>query len=152
MERYRTPFVGKSSPVNFWWGSFDLATARFSGRKAPPRKWPTRWMTLAADQEEALAGFWPGNARLPEPTFVAYTAPEPPGCRVAAIRPDAAFFHPELAEFVLPYDKVREADDPEQVILDFFNSTYESGASLAGWDRAALERLDPFPKRASVSR
>jgi hypothetical protein len=143
LERYRTPFVGKSSPVQFWWGSFDLATTRFSGRPAPPREWPTRWMALGADQEQNLAGFWPGNDKLPEPAFVAYTYPEPPGCRIAPIRPDAAFFHPELAEFVLPYEKVRQEPDPDQLILDFFRSTYEIGANLAGWDRAALERTPP---------
>jgi hypothetical protein len=149
MERYRTTFVGKSSPVQFWWGSFDLATTRFSGRAAPARQWPTRWMALAADREQALAGFWPGNTRLPEPAFVAYTAPEPPGCRTAAIRPDAAFFHPELAEFILPYARIRDAEDPEQVILDFYTSTYDSGVTLAGWDRASLERPDPFATPAS---
>jgi hypothetical protein len=151
MERYRTPFVGKSSPVLFFWGSFDLATTRFSGRAAPVRQWPTRWMALAAEREQALAGFWPGNARLPEPAFVAYTAPEPPGCRTAPIRGDAAFFHPELAEFVLPYHKIRQDEDPEQTILDFYNSAFEIGATLAGWDRAALERPDPFAKRVSAS-
>ena len=145
LERYRTPFVGKSSPVHFWWGSFDLATARFSGRPAPPREWPTRWMALGAEQEQALAGFWPGNERLAEPAFVAYTYPEPPGCRTAAIQPDAAYFHPELAEFILPYEKVRLAPDPDRLILDFYRSTYEIGATLAGWDRQALERPDPRP-------
>jgi len=143
LEQYRTPFVGKSSPVHFWWGSFDLATTRYSGRPAPPRDWPTRWMALGAQQEQSLAGFWPGNERLPEPTFVAYTYPEPPGCRTAAIHPDAAFFHPELAEFVLPYQEVREAADPDAAILDFYRSTYDIGATLAGWDRTALERPDP---------
>jgi len=140
LERYRSPFVGKSSPVQFWWGSFDLATTRFSGRPAPPREWPARWMALGADQEQNLAGFWPGNDKLPEPAFVAYTYPEPPGCRIAPISPEAAFFHPELAEFVLPYEKVRLEPDPDQMILDFFRSTYEIGANLAGWDRTALER------------
>ena len=143
LERYRTPFVGKSSPVQFWWGSFDLATARFSGRPAPRRAWPARWMALGADHEQALAGFWPGNNKLPEPAFVAYMYPEPPGCRTASISPDAAFFHPELAEFILPYEKVRLAANPDQLILDFYRSTYEVGATLAGWDRAALERADP---------
>jgi hypothetical protein len=145
LERYRTPFVGKSSPVQFFWGSFDLATTRFSGRPAPPRDWPARWMALGADHEQALAGFWPGNDRLPEPAFVAYTYPEPPGCRTARIFPEAAFFHPELAEFILPYENVRLADDPDQVILDFYRSTYEIGATLAGWDRPALERADDAP-------
>jgi hypothetical protein len=142
LERYRTPFVGKSSPVQFWWGSFDISTTRFSGRPAPARAWPTRWMALGGDQEHAASGFWPGNDKLPEPAFVAYTYPEPPGCRTAAILPDAAFFHPELAEFILPYEKVRLAADPDQMILDFYRSTYEIGATLAGWDRAALERAD----------
>jgi Family of unknown function (DUF5996) len=142
LERYRTPFVGKSSPVQFWWGSFDLATTRFSGRSAPPRQWPARWMALGADHEQALAGFWPGNAKVSEPAFVAYTYPEPPGCRTASIYPEAAFFHPDLAEFILPYEKVRLADNPDQVILDFYRSTYEIGATLAGWDRATLERAD----------
>ena len=140
MERYRTPFVGKSTPVQFWWGSFDLATSRFSGRPAPQREWPTRWMALAADQEYALSGFWPGNERLQEPAFVAYIYPEPEGCRAASILPDAAYFHPELAEFILPYAQVRSAPDPDQAILEFYRSAYDIGASLAGWDRAALER------------
>jgi hypothetical protein len=143
LEQYRTPFVGKSSPVHFWWGSFDLATTRYSGRPAPQRQWPTRWMALGAEQEQHLAGFWPGNERLPEPAFVAYTYPEPPGCRVAPIQPDQAYFHPELAEFVLPYERVRQASDPDEVILDFYRNTYEIGAALGGWDRAALERPDP---------
>ena len=142
LEQYRTPFIGKSSPVQFWWGSFDLATTRFSGRPAPLRAWPARWMARGATHEQAQAGFWPGNERLPEPAFVAYTYPEPPGCRTAAIHPDAAFFHPELAEFILPYDKVRVAADPDQMILDFYRSAYEIGATLAGWDRAALEMGD----------
>ena len=140
LEKYRTPFVGKSSPVQFWWGSFDLATTRFSGRPAPHRNWPARWMARGAEQEQALAGFWPGNPRHPDPAFVAYTFPEPPGCRTAAVQPDAAFFHPELSEFVLPYEKVRQSDNPDEVVLDFYRSTYEIGATLAGWDRAALER------------
>jgi hypothetical protein len=143
LEQFRTPFIGKSSQVQFWWGSFDLAMTRFSGRPAPPREWPARWMALGGGHEQALAGFWPGNAKLPEPAFVAYTFPEPPGCRVASISPDTAFFHPELAEFILPYAKVRLTDDPEHTILDFYRSTYEIGARLAGWDRAALERPDP---------
>jgi hypothetical protein len=139
LERYRTPFIGKSSPVQFWWGSFDLATNRYSGRPAAARDWPTRWMARAAEQEQALAGFWPGNSRLPEPALVAYTFPEPPGFRTAAIQPDVAYFHPELAEFVLPYERVRQLADPDQTMLDFYRSTYEAGATLAGWDRASLE-------------
>ncbi|MBV9893085.1 MAG: hypothetical protein JO020_02835 [Chloroflexi bacterium] len=153
LERYRTTFVGKSSPPQFWWGSFDLSSNRYSGKPAPAREWPARWMALAAQDEQALAGFWPGNERVPEPAFVAYFAPEPPGCRTAPIQPDAAYFHPELAEFVLPYTRAREAPDPEQLILDFYQSTYDVNATLAGWDRASLERADPMPRKpTTVSR
>jgi hypothetical protein len=143
LQAYRTPFVGKSSPVLFWWGSFDLAATRFSGRPAPEREWPARWMALGADQEQAAAGFWPGNGKLHEPAFFAYTYPEPPGCREATIQPDAAIYHPDLSEFILPYDKVRTSPSPDQVILDFFRSTYEVTADLAAWDRTALERTPP---------
>jgi hypothetical protein len=140
MQQYRTTFVGKSSPVQFWWGSFDLAEARFTGRPAPEREWPARWMALAADQEDHAVGFWPGNGKLQEPAFYAYTNPEPPGCRGAAIQPNAAYYHPDLSEFILPYEAVRQSPSPDQLILDFFRSTYEVGATLGGWDRAALER------------
>lgn len=142
LQQYRTPFVGKSSPVHFWWGSFDLATTRYSGRPAPPREWPARWMAVAGKYEQALAGFWPGNDRFTGAAFVAYTYPEPPGCREGVIQPDAAYFHPELAEFILPYERVRVADDPDQLILEFYRSTYELNATLAGWNRAALEQSD----------
>jgi len=147
LQTYRTPFVGKSSPVLFWWGSFDLSETRFSGRPAPKREWPARWMALGADQEQAAAGFWPGSGKLHEPAFFAYTYPEPPGCQEATIQPDAAIYHPDLSEFILPYDKVRLSPSPDQMILDFFQSTYEVGATLAGWDRATLERPDPLPHR-----
>jgi hypothetical protein len=147
LQAYRTPFVGKSSPVLFWWGTFDLAETRFSGRPAPEREWPARWMALGADQEQASAGFWPGSGKVHEPAFFAYTYPEPPGCREAAIQPDAAYYHLDLSEFILPYDQVRVSPSPDQMILDFFQSTYEVGATLAGWDRAALERPDPLPHR-----
>jgi hypothetical protein len=144
LQQYRTPFVGKSSPVLFWWGSFDLSETRFSGRPAPEREWPTRWMALGGDQEQAAAGFWPGSGMVHEPAFFAYTYPEPPGCRVAAIKPEAAIYHPDVSEFVLPYEAVRQSSDPDRMVLDFFQSTYEVGATLAGWDRAALERPNPL--------
>jgi hypothetical protein len=147
LQRYRTPFVGKSSPVLFWWGSFDLSETRFSGRPAPERQWPSRWMRLGAVQEQAFAGFWPGSGKVQTPAFFAYTYPEPPGCRDAAIQPDSAFYHPDLSEFILPYDEVRLSPSPAKVILSFFNSAYEVGARLAGWDRAALERPDPLTHR-----
>ena len=142
LQRFRIPFVGKSSPVLFWWGSFDLAETRFSGRPAPERQWPTRWMALGADQEGYAAGFWPGSGKVHEPAFFAYTYPEPPGCREAAIQPDGAYFHLDLSEFILPYEEVRKSRSPDQLVLDFFRSTYEVGATLGGWDRAALERPD----------
>ena len=152
LQRYRTPFVGKSSPVLFWWGSFDLSEVRFSGRPAPERKWPARWMALGADQEEASAGFWPGSGKLQEPAFFAYTYPEPPGCRDALIHPDPAFFHADVGEFILRYDDVRRATAPDEMILDFFQSAYEAAANLAGWDRAALERPDPRSHRTGEKR
>ena len=152
LQQYRTPFVGKSSPVLFWWGSFDLSEARFSGRPAPQREWPTRWMALGADQEEAAAGFWPGNRKLAQPAFFAYTYPEPPGYREATIRPDAASYHLDLREFILPYEEVRKSPSPDQRILDFFQSAYEIGATLAGWDRAALERPDPLRHQKGARR
>jgi hypothetical protein len=104
-------------------------------------------MALGGDQEQASAGFWPGSGKVLAPAFFAYTYPEPPGCRDATIRPDAAFYHPDLSEFILPYDEVRRSPSPDQLILDFFQSTYEVGATLAGWNRAALERPDPLPHR-----
>jgi hypothetical protein len=142
LQRYRSPFAGKSSPSLFWWGSFDLAVSRFSGRPAPPRDWPTRWMALSAGHEYANAGFWPGSSRLPTPAFYAYTYPEPPGIREAVVRPKTAYFDADMGEFILRYDDIRQAASPDSLILDFFDSTYEAGAILGGWDRAALER--PF--------
>jgi hypothetical protein len=133
--------------VLFWWGSFDLSESRFSGRPAPEREWPTRWMALGADQEQACAGFWPGSGKIQAPALFAYTYPEPPGCREAAIQPDAAFYHPDVSEFILPYEEVRRSPSPDQMILSFFESAFEVGTTLAGWDRAALERPDPLPHR-----
>jgi hypothetical protein len=144
LQAYRTSFVGKSSPVLFFWGSFDLAETRFSGRLAPEREWPTRWMALGADQEQASAGFWPGNPKFAAPAFFAYTFPEPPGCATAAIEPSAAMYQPDLSEYILPYDEVRAEPDADRLILDFYRSAYDAGTSLAGWDRAALERPDPL--------
>jgi len=152
LETYRTPFVGKSSPVLFWWGTFDLCETRFSGRPAPPREWPARWMALAADQEAATCGFWPGNVKLHAPAFFAYTFPEPPGCREAVIQPDAASYHLDLSEFILPYEAVRTSPNPDQMLLDFFQSTYTVGANLGGWDRTALERPDPLAHRNGARR
>ncbi len=145
LEKYRSSFVGKSSPIQFWWGSFDLCETRFSGRLAPEREWPkgSRWMRFAQDQEHATSGFWPGSGTIHEPAFYAYTYPETPGFRSMVVRPDPAFWDPALGVFILRYEDVRRAAAPEQMILEFFESTYEAGATLAQWDRAALERRAP---------
>jgi len=135
----RCRFIGKSSPVHFFWGAFDLAATRFSGRVAPPREGPA-FMREAYSHEVISHGFWPGGPPLLEPTFYAYAVPEPAGFKSAPVRPDAAFYHGALGEFVLPYDAMRRSDDPERALRAFVDSTYQSAATLGGWDRAALER------------
>ena len=135
-------FVGKSSPVHFFWGAFDLAVTRFSGKLAPPREGPA-FMREAYSHEVISHGFWPGGGPLPEPVFYSYAVPEPPGFKEARVRPEGAYYHRELGEFILPYEAVRAADSPEQAILAFVDSSYDSAATLAGWDRAALDRARP---------
>ena len=135
----RCSFVGKCSPTHFFWGSFDLAVTRFSGRLAPLREGPS-FMRDAYSHEVISHGFWPGSGAVLEPAFYAYAAPEPDGLKNARVRPDAAFYHPELNELILPYEAVRLADSPEMAIREFVESTYEQAADLARWDRAALER------------
>ena len=141
---FRAGFVGKSSPSHFFWGAFDLAVTRFSGRPAPPHPggYPNvadRVMVEAYSHEVASAGFWPG-AGLGEATFYAYAYPQPDGFPEAAVEPDAAYFHDDLGEFVLPYEAVRTAADPDATLLAFLQRTYEAAADLGAWDRAALER------------
>ena len=136
--RGRCDFVGKCSPAHFFWGGFDLAVTRFSGRPAPPREGPA-FMREAYSHEVISHGFWPGSGPVLEPAFYAYAVPEPAGFKEARARPDAAFYHRELGEFILPYEAVRTSDSPEDAIRAFVESTYEHGAGLAGWDRAALE-------------
>ncbi|MBA2306255.1 MAG: hypothetical protein H0W08_27000 [Acidobacteria bacterium] len=140
-RRHRESFVGKCSPVHFFWGSFDLAVTRFSGHQAPPRS-PEEpaFMSEAYTHEVISHGFWPGNEQLPEAIFYSYAAPVPPGLSTARVSPDAAYYLDAMGEFVLPYEAVRTAADPERAILDFMNSTYEQAAALAHWDRASLER------------
>ena len=138
--RTQCSFIGKCSPTHFFWGSFDLAVTRFSGRAAPPREGPA-FMRDAYSHEVISHGFWPGSGPVLEPAFYAYAAPEPPGLKEAKVRPPAAFFHPELNEFILPYEAVRTAPDPEAAIRAFVESTYQQAADLARWDRPALERL-----------
>jgi hypothetical protein len=135
----RCEFVGKCSPVQFFWGSFDLAVTRFSGRRAPPREGPA-FMREAYSHEVISHGFWPGSGPVPEPTFYAYAVPEPPGLKEAAVRPAAAFYHRDLGEFLLPYEAVRTAASPESEIAAFVASTYERAADLAHWDRGVLDR------------
>ncbi len=136
--RGRCSFVGKCSPAHFFWGGFDLAVTRFSGRPAPPREGPA-FMREAYSHEVISHGFWPGSGPVLEPAFYAYAVPEPAGFKEARARPDAAFYHRELGEFILPYEAVRTSDSPEEAIHAFVESTYEHGAHLAGWDRIALE-------------
>ena len=135
----RARFIGKSSPVHFFWGSFDLAVTRFSGRPAPPRDGPA-FMREAYSHEVISHGFWPGNDAIPEPVFYAYAAPEPPGFKEAAVLPAAVRYQGDFGEFLLPYDAVRTDRDPESALQLFVESTYAQAATLAEWDRAALER------------
>ena len=143
-KQFRTAFLGKASPVHFFWGSFDLAVSRFSGRRAP--KHPGGVPHLSDDvtceaysHEESSAGFWPGSGAIDYPAFYCYAYPEPAGFRAAKVRPDAAFFSAALGEFILPYDAVRTADNPDETLLAFLQSTYEAAAIAAKWDRDALE-------------
>jgi hypothetical protein len=135
----RCQFVGKCSPVHFFWGSFDLAVTRFSGRPAPPRPGPV-FMRDAYSHEVISHGFWPGSGPVLEPAFYAYAVPEPDGLKVAKVEPAAAFYHRELGEFILPYEAVRTAPSPERAIQQFVDTTYSAAATLAKWDRGNLER------------
>jgi hypothetical protein len=143
----RCQFIGKSSPVHFFWGSFDLAVTRFSGRPAPPRDGPA-FMREAYSHEVISHGFWPGggpstvfgHGPVEEPVFYAYAVPAPPGFEQIPVEPSAAFYQRDFAEFVLPYKAVQGAADPDRALLQFIDSTYTNAATLAGWDRAALER------------
>ncbi len=137
LERFRSKFLGKCSPVHFFWGSFDLACTRFSGRLAPPRKGVISGP--AYSHEESSAGFWPGGGAVDGPAYYAYTVPQPAGIEKQRIRPAAASWNQALSDFILMYDDVRRADSPEDALYEFLESTYEAGARLAGWDRAALE-------------
>jgi hypothetical protein len=137
LERFRGQFIGKCSPVQFFWGSFDLACTRFSGRPAPPRKGVISGP--AYSHEVCSAGFWPGGGALDGPAFYSYTVPQPPGIENQPIRPAAARWRPELSEFILMYDDVRRAESPGQTLYEFLQRTYEAGARLANWDRSLLE-------------
>jgi hypothetical protein len=139
-EQFRARFLGKCSPVHFFWGSFDLAVTRFSGRRAPEREGADAITREAYSHECISHGFWPGGGPVAGAAFYSYSAPEPAGYAARPVRPPAAFYSQDLKEFLLMYDDVRAAASPAGAILEFMQSTYEAGADLAGWDRAALER------------
>lgn len=148
LKTFRARFIGKCSPVHYFWGGCDLAVTRFSGRPAPPHPggipnlpdWVTR---EAYSHEVSSCGFWPGGGPAPYPLFYAYAYPEPTGFAQAAVRTHGAFYSPDLREFILPYDEVRNARAPDDMLLEFLQSTYETAANLGRWDRAALEQSGP---------
>jgi hypothetical protein len=144
LTQFRARFIGKASPVHFFWGAFDLAVTRFSGRTAPKHRGGVPncadWvMEEAYSHEVSSAGFWPGTG-VGEASFYAYAYPVPAGFTAYPVQPEAAYFHEALGEFILPYEAVRTADDPDQTLLSFLQTTYEAAAVLAHWDRRALER------------
>jgi hypothetical protein len=146
LHQFRTSFIGKCSPVHFFWGSFDLAVTRFSGRRAPPLpagggvpNLPQAVVLDAYSHEVSSAGFWPGGQGIDYPAFYSYASPAPPGFATAPVRPAQAFWSSDLSEYLLPYDAVRTAADPDQALMEFLVSTYEAAATRGNWDRAALE-------------
>jgi hypothetical protein len=148
-KEFRARFIGKCSPVHFFWGSFDMAVTRFSGRTAPPHPGgvphlPDVVAREAYSHEVSSCGFWPGGGPLPYPVFYSYAYPAPEGFKDAPVKPSGAFYSTDLGEFILPYDEVRKAGQPSEMLLDFLQSTYEAAANLAKWDRRALER-DKLP-------
>jgi len=145
LKQFRSSFIGKCSPVHFFWGAFDMAVTRFSGRRAPEHPGGVPALAdfvvrEAYSHEVSSCGFWPGGGAVPEPAFYAYAYPEPAGFKQAVVHPEQAFYSPELNEFVLPYDVVRNSERPDEALLSFLQSTYEAAANLGGWDRQALER------------
>ena len=139
-DSFRAGFIGKCSPVHFFWGSFDLAVTRFSGRRAPERPQADAMTRESYSHEVISHGFWPGSGAMPQPAFYAYAAPEPPGLKTAKVSPDAAFYSTDHSEFLLPYEAVRTAASPEADLTAFVASTYAAAADLAQWNRTELER------------
>lgn len=151
-KRFRTGFIGKVSPVHLFWGSFDLAVTRFSGRTAPPHpggipSLPDDVTREAYSHEVSSAGFWPGGGGVDFPAFYSYAYPAPSGFAETRIAPDAAYYDNTLGEFLLPYDDVRRSHDPEAILMSFLESTYRAAADLGGWDRPALECAQGVPGR-----
>jgi hypothetical protein len=142
-HQFRSGFVGKCSPVHLFWGSFDLAVSRFSGRRAPARPGADAMTLEAYSHEVSSVGFWPGGGDIKDAAFYSYTVPEPQRFKEARVRPEAAFYQKQVGEFLLMYEDVRKARSPSSILLDFCESTYEAGASLGHWDRDALERPAP---------
>jgi hypothetical protein len=140
LKEFRSRFIGKVSPVHFFWGSFDMAVTRFSGRRAPERVGADLITREAYSHEVISHGFWPGGGDIKGPAFYAYAAPEPDGFDLQTVQPPQAFYKKEMSQFLLMYDDVRNLERPDEAILEFCQSTYQAGANLAGWDRAALER------------
>jgi Family of unknown function (DUF5996) len=140
LKEFRAGFLGKVSPVHFFWGSFDLAVTRFSGRRAPDRPGADAITREAYSHEVSSAGFWPGGGDISGPAFYSYAAPEPPGFAERKVRPQAAFYHPQMKEFLLMYDDVRAAVDPKTTLTEFLQNTYDAAADAGKWDRKALER------------
>ena len=138
-EQFRSGFVGKCSPVHFFWGSFDLAVSRFSGRRAPERPGADAVTREAYSHEVSSVGFWPGTVGVKDAAFYSYAAPEPQGFKEARVRPDAASSDKQLNEFILLYEDLRKAESPTASLLEFCESTYEAAANLANWDRKELE-------------
>jgi hypothetical protein len=144
-KEFRGRFVGKHSPIHFFWGSFDLASTRFSGRRAPERKDADPVTREAYSHEVISAGFWPGSGDVKGAAFYTYAAPEPAGFKTARVRPEKAFYSP-LGEFLLMYDDVRGSTEPAKLLMEFLQSTYEAGANLGTWPRAELERTTSSAK------
>ena len=138
-NQFRAGFIGKCSPVHFFWGSFDLAVTRFSGRRAPERPGADVITREAYSHEVSSVGFWPGSVGVKDAAFYSYAAPEPQGLKEARVRPDAASYDKQLSEFVLLYEDVRRAASPTAALLEFCETTYEAGANLGNWDRKELE-------------
>jgi hypothetical protein len=139
-KEFRARFIGKASPVHFFWGSFDLAVTRFSGRPAPPRPGADPVTAEAYSHEVSSAGFWPGGSGIDGAAYYAYAAPEPAGFADYRVQPAAAFYHPEMHEYLLMYDDVRRAESPKDFLIKFLQTTYEAAAIRGNWDRTALER------------
>lgn len=154
LQRYLTGFVGKASPIQLFWGTFDLAQTRFSGRPTPPRPGADSILRESYTHELASCGFWPGDPHVPMAAFYAYAAPAPSGYDEWPIQPDGAFFDEAAGLFLLPYEQVRRAEDPDATLLRFFDTAYEAAAELGEWDRATLERPAtelPLPRHSPLN-